>query len=43
MERTKFETSDLAQSNIEKLATLFPVCMTEAQEGGWQAERGAQF
>ena len=37
------ETPDLTQSNIEKLATLFPSCITEAQKGGqlWATETNA--
>lgn len=29
MEKMKLETSDLTQANIEKLADLFPTCITE--------------
>ncbi|GFI47188.1 hypothetical protein IMSAGC019_02511 [Lachnospiraceae bacterium] len=36
MDNLKMETSDLAQANIEKLAALFPSCITEArgEDGG---------
>ena len=36
MDKLRMETPDLTQSNIEKLATLFPACVTEArgEDGG---------
>lgn len=30
MDKLRMETPDLTQSNIEKIATLFPNCITEA-------------
>ena len=33
MDKLKMETPDLTQANIEKLAALFPACVTEAH---WQ-------
>lgn len=31
MDKLKMETPDLSQANIEKLAALFPACVTEAR------------
>lgn len=31
MEKLKMQIPDLTQTNIEKLAALFPVCVTEAR------------
>ncbi len=28
----KFETDDISQNNIEKIAKLFPSCITEAKD-----------
>lgn len=32
MDKLRMETADLAQSNIEKIATLFPSCITEVRD-----------
>lgn len=32
MDKMKMETPDLTQSNIKRLATLFPACITEVQD-----------
>lgn len=31
MDKMRMQTSDLTQTNIEKLAALFPACITEAR------------
>ena len=39
MDKLKMETPDLTQANIEKLAALFPACVTEARgEDGRRSE-----
>lgn len=41
MDKMKMETPDLAQENFEKLAALFPNCVTERQtsNGGGYLKR----
>lgn len=43
MDKLKMETPDLIQSNIEKLAALFPACVTEMRGGRWTAEKSRQL
>ena len=37
------ETPDLAQGNVEKLAALFPACVTEARDGRGQLKKAVNF
>ena len=34
MDKPKFETPDFTQQNIDKIAALFPNCVTEMRGGG---------
>ena len=43
MDKLKMETPDLTQSNIEKLATLFPSCITEAQNEDGKLKKAVNF
>ena len=43
MDKLKMETPDLTQSNIEKLATLFPACITEAQGMDGKLKKAVNF
>ncbi len=42
-EKLKMETPDLTQSNIEKLAALFPACVTEAKGEDGKLKRAVNF
>ena len=43
MDKLKMETPDLTQSNIEKLATLFPACVTETQGEDGKLKKAVNF
>ncbi len=43
MDKLKMETPDLAQANIEKLAALFPACVTEARGEDGRLKRAVNF
>lgn len=43
MDKLKMETPDLTQSNIEKLATLFPSCITEARGEDGKLKKAVNF
>ena len=43
MEKLNMETPDLTQANIEKLAALFPSCITEAQSEDGKMEKAVNF
>ena len=43
MDKLKMETSDLTQTNIEKLAALFPACVTEAQDEDGKLKKAVNF
>lgn len=43
MDKLRMETPDLTQSNIEKLATLFPACVTEARGGDGKLKKAVNF
>ena len=43
MNKMKFESPDLTSENIEKLAALFPNCVTEASDGHGKAKRAVNF
>lgn len=43
MEKMKFETPDLTAGNIEKIAALFPNCITEMRGEDGQVKRGINF
>lgn len=43
MERMKFESTDLTAGNIEKIAALFPNCITEASDGHGGIKRAVNF
>ncbi|MBD5158205.1 MAG: site-specific DNA-methyltransferase [Butyrivibrio sp.] len=43
MDKMRMETLDLTQANIEKLATLFPACVTEAQGEDGQLKKAVNF
>jgi adenine-specific DNA-methyltransferase len=43
MDKLKMETPDLTQSNIEKLAALFPACVTEAQGEDGKLKKAVNF
>jgi len=43
MNKLKMETPDLTQVNIEKLATLFPSCITEIKDEQGQLKKGVNF
>ena len=43
MDKLKMETPDLTQSNIEKLATLFPACVTEARGEDGKLKKAVNF
>ena len=43
MDKLKMETPDLTQSNIEKLAALFPACVTEARGENGQLKKAVNF
>ena len=43
MDKLHMETPDLTQSNIEKLATLFPACITEARGEDGRLKKAVNF
>lgn len=43
MNKLKMETSDLTQTNIEKLAALFPACVTEARGEDGKLKKSVNF
>lgn len=43
MDKLKMETPDLTQTNIEKLATLFPACVTEARGEDGKLKKAVNF
>ena len=43
MDKLKMETLDLTQANIEKLATMFPVCITEARGEDGKLKKSVNF
>lgn len=43
MDKLRMETPDLTQCNIEKLATLFPSCVTEGQDGNGNLKKMVNF
>ncbi len=43
MNKMKFETPDLTSENIEKIAALFPNCVTEASDGHGGIKRAVNF
>ena len=43
MDKLKFETPDMTSGNIEKIAALFPNCVTEMRDENGQLKRGINF
>ena len=43
MDHMKFETTDLTSANIDKIATLFPNCVTEMRDENGKIKRGINF
>ena len=43
MDRMKFETPDMTAKNIEKIAELFPNCVTEMRDESGKIKRGINF
>ena len=43
MEKMKFETPDLTSENIEKIAALFPNCVTEMRDAKGKLKHGINF
>ncbi len=43
MNKMKFETSDMTAENIEKIAELFPNCVTEMRDEHGKVKRGINF
>ena len=43
MNKMKFETSDMTAENIEKIAELFPNCVTEMRDESGKIKRGINF
>ena len=43
MDKLRMETPDLTQCNIEKLATLFPSCVTEGRDGNGNLKKMVNF
>ena len=43
MDRMKFETPDMTAENIEKIAELFPNCVTEMRDESGKVKRGINF
>ena len=43
MDHMKFESPDVAAQNLEKLAALFPSCVTEASDGRGGVRRAVDF
>ena len=43
MEKMKFETPDMAQMNVEKIAALFPNCVTESKAADGKLKKAVNF
>ena len=43
MDKMKFETPDMTVENVEKIAELFPNCMTEKRDENGKVKRGINF
>ena len=43
MDKMKFETQDMTAENIDKIAALFPNCVTEMRDEGGKVKRGINF
>ena len=43
MEKMKFETPDMAQMNVEKIAALFPNCVTESKAKDGKLKKAVNF
>ena len=43
VEKMKFETPDMTAGNVEKIAELFPNCVTEMREENGKVKRGINF
>ena len=43
MDKMKFETPDMTERNIDKIAELFPNCVTEMKEEKGKIKRGVNF
>lgn len=43
MEKMKFETPDMAQMNVEKIAALFPNCVTESKTKDGKLKKAVNF
>ena len=43
MDKMKFETPDMTAGNVEKIAELFPNCVTEMREENGKVKRGINF
>lgn len=43
MDKMKFETPDMTVENVEKIAELFPNCMTEMRDENGKVKRGINF
>ena len=43
MDKMKFETPDMTAENIEKIAELFPNCVTEMRDENGKGKRGTNY
>lgn len=43
MNKPKFETPDMVEKNIEKLAEIFPNCITEARDENGKLKKAVNF
>lgn len=43
MNKLKFETPDMVEKNIEKLAEIFPNCITEARDENGKLKKAVNF
>lgn len=43
MNKPKFETQDIVEKNIEKLAEIFPNCITEARDENGKLKKAVNF
>jgi len=43
MDKMKFETPDMAQMNVEKIAALFPNCVTESMAKDGKLKKAVNF
>ena len=43
MDKMKFETPDLTSQNIDRIAALFPNCITEMRDENGKIKRGVNF